>query len=110
MYLTFDFVITLKFIKNIFSITTPLSSYLQSKNIDFIQAYHLVDNAKRELKRLRSDSKFEELIESANNFSKDHNLSESHFKESLVIEKLFVCLENIQEMKFLPLRHIGKFK
>lgn len=55
---------------------------MQSKNIDFIQANHFVDNAKRELKRLRSDIKFEELIERANNFSKDHNLSESHFKES----------------------------
>lgn len=43
---TFTFVITLIFMKNFFSITTPLSNYLQSKSLDFIEALNLVNNAK----------------------------------------------------------------
>ena len=46
------------FFKNIFNITTPLKNYLQSRNIDFIEALKLVNIAKENLKKLRSDDSF----------------------------------------------------
>ncbi|KAF0715432.1 Uncharacterized protein FWK35_00024167 [Aphis craccivora] len=71
----------------IFSITTPISCYLQSKNINFIQAFQLIDNAKQELVALRSDEKFNDLVEDSNKFAIDHNLPELNFKESRVRKK-----------------------
>lgn len=46
---SFKFVITMLLMKDIFDITTPLSKCLQSKNLDFIQALVLVDQAKKRL-------------------------------------------------------------
>lgn len=71
----------------IFSITTPISCYLQSKNINFIQAFQLIDNAKQELVALRSDEKYNDLVEDSNKFAIDHNLPELNFKESRVRKK-----------------------
>jgi len=52
---------------------------LQSKNIDFIQAFQLIDNAKEQLVALRSDEKFDDLAEDSKQFTIDHNLPESNF-------------------------------
>jgi hypothetical protein len=56
---TFSFVVTLIFMKKVFSVTTPLSNYLQSKSLDFIEALRLVNNAKENLLLMRSDIKYE---------------------------------------------------
>ncbi|CAI6353504.1 unnamed protein product [Macrosiphum euphorbiae] len=84
---SFNFILILKLVGRIFSITTPTSCYLQSKNIDFIQAFQLIDNAKEQLVALRSDEKFDDLAEDSKKFAIDHNLPESNFKESRVRKK-----------------------
>lgn len=76
---SFNFILILKLVGRIFSITTPTSCYLQSNNIDFIQAFQLIDNAKQELVALRSDETFNDLVEESNKFAIDHNLPESNF-------------------------------
>jgi len=52
--------------KQLFAITNPLSCYLQTKSIDFIQEYQLVDIAKKELEKMRSTEKFQELVKTLN--------------------------------------------
>lgn len=84
---SFNFILILKLVGRIFSITTPTSCYLQSKNIDFIQAFQLIDNAKEQLVALRSDEKFDDLAEDSKQFAIHHNLPESNFKESRVRKK-----------------------
>lgn len=68
--------------KNIFAITTPLSNYLQSKSIDFIQALNLVDASKEKLTSMRCDAEFELTVNEAKRFAEKHNMSE------LVLKKL----------------------
>lgn len=71
----------MELIKSIFSITTPLSRCLQSKNLDFIQDLVLIDEAKKNLQNLRSDERFINLFNAARNFSFNHNLTEVDFIE-----------------------------
>lgn len=52
---SFQFVLVMHFIRKIFSITTVVSNFLQSKSMDFIQAMTLIDNAKTRLQDLRSE-------------------------------------------------------
>lgn len=40
---SFEFILTLIFMKNIFDTITSLSNYLQSKSLDFIEALHLIN-------------------------------------------------------------------
>ncbi|XP_022183309.1 zinc finger MYM-type protein 1-like [Myzus persicae] len=77
---TFSFVVTLIFMKKVFSVTTPLSNYLQSKSLDFIEALRLVNNAKENLLLMRSDIKYEQIINEAKQFCEEHDLPEKDFK------------------------------
>lgn len=43
---SFEFILTLIFMKNIFATITSLSNYLQSKSLDFIEALHLINTCK----------------------------------------------------------------
>lgn len=45
------------FMKNIFGITTPLSNYLQSKSLDFIEAINLMNTSLKQLTHKRTDKK-----------------------------------------------------
>ncbi|CAI6349386.1 unnamed protein product [Macrosiphum euphorbiae] len=78
---SFEFIIAMNLVKTIFAITTPVSNYLQSKSIDFIEAINLVDVAKNRLIDLRDDDKCQNLINEAKSFAKDQNLTERNFKE-----------------------------
>ncbi|KAF0707284.1 zinc finger MYM-type protein 1-like, partial [Aphis craccivora] len=78
---SFEFIIVMNLVKTIFAITTPVSNYLQSKSIDFIEAINLVDVAKNRLIDLRDDDKCQNLINEAKSFAKDQNLTERNFKE-----------------------------
>lgn len=49
---SFTFILNLKLMKTIFRYTTPLSVYLQSPTIDFIQALTMVDNLNQQIKAL----------------------------------------------------------
>jgi len=57
----FKFILCLISFEIIFNVTTPLSNYLQSRNIDFIEALNLVKIAKENLMKLRSDESFDEF-------------------------------------------------
>lgn len=81
---SFNFILVLKLVREIFLITTPTSCYLQSKNLDFIQALHLIDKTKQLLEALRSDEQFYDLVKDAKKFAMDNNLPETHFKESRI--------------------------
>jgi len=69
-------------LRKIFSITTPLSNYLQSKSVDFIEALRLINTSKEQLVKMRSDKKYEEMVNEAKQFANHHNLTEVDFKES----------------------------
>ncbi|CAH1737316.1 unnamed protein product [Aphis gossypii] len=81
---SFNFILVLKLVREIFLITTPTSCYLQSKNLDFIQALRLIDKTKQLLEALRSDEQFYDLVKDAKKFAMDNNLPETHFKESRI--------------------------
>ncbi|KAL4100656.1 hypothetical protein QTP88_020691 [Uroleucon formosanum] len=59
---SFKFILNLFLLENIFSHTTPLSIYLQSSSIDFIQAITMVDVCAKNLSDLRSQQSFNNLI------------------------------------------------
>lgn len=84
---SFNFVLVLKLTKKIFSITTPTSCYLQSKNIDFIQALELVDKTKQELFNLRSSEKLDELVDDAKQFAVENCLPKTDFSGSRIRKK-----------------------
>ncbi|XP_050064396.1 zinc finger MYM-type protein 1-like isoform X4 [Aphis gossypii] len=94
---TFTFVVTLIFMKNVFSITTPLSNYLQSKSLDFIEALRLVNNAKENLLSMRSDIKYKKIIDEAKQFCETHDLPEKDFKIIRLKKRKRQIDENIKE-------------
>lgn len=83
--------------KYIFTRTTPASCYLQSINIDFIQAISLIDTTKNELIKLRSDDKFNELLEDAKQFAIEHKLPEKSLKEIRVRKVPKFADENVND-------------
>ncbi|KAG8273357.1 hypothetical protein J6590_108302 [Homalodisca vitripennis] len=63
-------VIAMTFLQ-IFKVTTPLSDYLQTKNLDFAQAWRLIESATERLKDLRN--RFNETLEAAHTFVRKFN-------------------------------------
>jgi len=51
----FKFVVTMLFLQKVFSATMPLSKYLQSNNLYFIQAIILINKVKESLINLRTE-------------------------------------------------------
>jgi len=93
----FEFILTMILNKNIFAITTPLSNYLQSKSIDFIQALNLVDASKEKLTTMRCDAEFELTVNEAKRFAEKYNISELSFKETRPRKKKRMPGENIYD-------------
>ncbi|KAL4091045.1 hypothetical protein QTP88_025786 [Uroleucon formosanum] len=96
---TFEFVLSMILLKNIFNITTPLSNYLQSKSLDFIQALKLVDSCKVKLRGMRSEEDCDSIINEAKLFARTHKLDDdlpSDFK-SVRIKKKKMPGENTQD-------------
>lgn len=77
---SFKFVLILIFMRNIFSITTEVSNYLQSISIDFIAALKLVDVAKHRLQVMRSEIGCINVINVAKKFVIDNGLKQNSFK------------------------------
>ncbi|KAL4154121.1 hypothetical protein QTP88_001954 [Uroleucon formosanum] len=71
---SFQFVLVLVLMTKIFSISTEVSNYLQSKSIDFMQAIKMVNVAKNRLKMVRTDDGCTEIINSAKEFATKNNL------------------------------------
>lgn len=95
---SFSFVVTLIFMKKVFSVTTPLSNYLQSKSLDFIEALRLVNNAKGNLLSMRSDIKYEQIIDEAKQFCEAHDLPEKDFKTIRLKKRKRQIDENTEEL------------
>jgi len=74
---SFTFVLNLKLMKKIFCYITPLSVYLQSPAIDFIQGLTMVDNVSKQIKKLRANYEAKYLLNEAKPFTSDKGLTES---------------------------------
>ena len=74
---SFKFIAKMILMKKIFDITTPLSNYLQSSILDFVEALHLVDSVQEWMKKLRTDESFNNLIDEAISFAILHELEET---------------------------------
>lgn len=70
------------FMKNIFGITTPLSNYLQSKSLDFIEAINLMNTSLKQLTDKRNDIEYEKLVSEAKQFAENNCLPSTSFKEN----------------------------
>jgi len=97
---SFNFVLIIKLMKQMFAITTSLSCNLQSKSIDFIQAYQLVDMAKKEFKKMRSTEKFQELVKDTKLFAIENNLETCDFKETRIRKRKLLAGEQTSEEQF----------
>lgn len=60
--LSFTFITNILLMKHIFSITSPLSIYLQTPSIDFIQALSMVDSTANQIKSIRTATFLEDLL------------------------------------------------
>ncbi|CAI6351816.1 unnamed protein product [Macrosiphum euphorbiae] len=76
---SFMFVTNLLLMKNVFEYTTPLSLYLQSPSIDFIQALTMVDNCAKNLFDMREDHTADKLLDNARQFAEDNGLEQTCF-------------------------------
>lgn len=94
--------------KNIFDITTPLSNYLQSSTLDFVEAINLVDSAHERMKKLRTEESFNNLMDDAKSFATLHELEETSLKEERIRRKTKMPGENCRDE--VPTDIINKFK
>ncbi|KAL4148670.1 hypothetical protein QTP88_002842 [Uroleucon formosanum] len=78
---SFSFVSIMFLTKTIFEITTPLSKYLQSPAIDFMQALVMVDSVKQQLTNLRTTEGAHEVLQNAKQFAIDNELDETQLPE-----------------------------
>jgi hypothetical protein len=78
---SFKFIAIIIFMKKVFDITTPLSNYLQSSTMDFVEVLHLVDSAQDRMKKLRTEDMFNNIRDKAKSFSTLHKLEETSLKE-----------------------------
>ncbi|XP_008178502.1 uncharacterized protein LOC103307868 [Acyrthosiphon pisum] len=83
-----QFILVLVLMRRIFSVTTEVSNYLQSKSIDFMQAIKMANVAKNRLKTLRTNEGCTEIINTAKVFSTKNNLSQYDFKIMLLLRQL----------------------
>lgn len=78
---SFSFVSIMILMKTIFDITTPLSKYLQSPAIDFMQALVMVDYVRQQLTQLRTTEGAHEVLQNAKQFTIDNELDETQLPE-----------------------------
>ncbi|XP_060855037.1 zinc finger protein 862-like [Metopolophium dirhodum] len=79
---SFNFILSMIFVKNIFSITTPLSNYLQSKSLEFIEAINLMKTCIKQLTHKRNDTEYEQLLSETKQFAENNCLPSTSFKEN----------------------------
>ncbi len=84
--LQFDTILTAFLYNRIFSITSPLSEYLQTRGIDLLQAWRMVESSAKCLQRISRD--FSTVHDRAVNFCNDVNkiLSLQATEEQEIIE------------------------
>lgn len=84
---SFMFVTNLLLMRSVFEYTTPLSIYLQSSSIDFIQALTMVDNCAKNLSDMREDNLADKLLDDARQFAEDNELKQTCFPNKRKIIK-----------------------
>jgi len=84
---SFDTLFTALVISELFDCTTPVSVFLQSKNLDYLKAWNLVDTLLKEIKQKRNDEKFDSLYRKCVTYAKGLN---DLFKDELEFETDFV--------------------
>lgn len=94
---SYKFILMMKFMKNIFKITTPVSVYMQSPKLDFIEAMHLVDSAQKRIEQLRNDCKYNELIDEVKQFAIHEKLEEQDFQVVRIRRKKRMDGENLHD-------------
>ncbi|XP_050516717.1 zinc finger MYM-type protein 1-like [Diabrotica virgifera virgifera] len=67
-FTSFEIILTAMMFLLIFKTTTPLSNYLQTKNLDYVQAWHMVASAQTKLEDIRNN--FPTVLDAAQNFAK----------------------------------------
>lgn len=92
---SFKFVTNLLLMKSIFAFTSPLSKYLQSPSIDFIQALCIVDSTTKKIKNIRTVKCADDLLMEAKQFAISKGLTEIGFPHERVRRKKG-CLVKIQ--------------
>lgn len=80
--------------KKIFSITTPLSKYLQAPDMDFIQAMKLVMATKQQLQEMRVDNMYGNIFNDSTIFCIEHGLDEKDIQEKRISLKKKMSGEN----------------
>lgn len=78
---SFQFNLMMLFFRKIFAITTEVSRYLQTKEIDFVQAINLIDVAKNRLIDMRSEQGCKDLVDQTKLFSIENNLTGRDFSQ-----------------------------
>ena len=87
----FETILVAMLFLQIFKITTPLSDYLQTKNLDFVQAWRLIETSHLKLKELCD--KFDETLQAARTFVSvmTRNLDESAERDESLES---ICIES----------------
>jgi len=70
--------------KKLFSITTPLSTYLQAPDMEFIQAMKLVMTTKQQLQNMRVDKIYGNIFNDSTLFCIEHDLDEKGIQEKRI--------------------------
>lgn len=105
---SFKFIVIMILMKKIFDISTPLSNYLQSSTLDFVEALNLVDSAHERIKKLRIEESFNNLMDDAKSFATLHELEETSLKEERIRRKTKMPGENCRDEA--PTNIINTFK
>nr|XP_018915260.1 PREDICTED: uncharacterized protein LOC109042787 [Bemisia tabaci] len=84
-------------ILDLFEMTSPVSTFLQSKNLDYLQAWNVVDHLISQLRARRNDKYFEILYDKAKNFAK--KINEGFSKNKIIF------LEEDFPQKRVPLKN-----
>jgi hypothetical protein len=96
------FVLTGMLFIKIFDMTSPLSKFLQKKNIDLLAAVTYVQNILTRIKNLRTDIKFGNLIDQKNKFIQSQQNDYSFTPiVSTRIKRIKKWLANQHQMKIL---------
>ncbi|KAL5239152.1 hypothetical protein ACI65C_006562 [Semiaphis heraclei] len=78
---SFEFIAVMIFMRKLFAVTTPLSNYLQSSSLGYVEALCLVDSVQNRIKILRAEEQFSLLIDESKSFASDNNLVVTGLKE-----------------------------
>lgn len=101
---SFKFILMLVIFKDIFIITSPLSKYLQSANIDFFQAITFLDSALVKTKSLRSENEhFHKFVQNAKKIAQKWNVEQTFEIKRIKIVKSMPGEMNKDEVLIDPL-------